>query len=357
MLSAIAARKAAHAAKQQPNPQNDASEVSNMILRERSTPVSTSKLEQSPGFSVTSDSEAAAIPQKRKAKRQDFLRKTVQKKAKRLTNSDVRRARYFEAEQPPGGFDGDDPQSPHPQPHSSQEDGLISGFITEDPGPSRGYSPSRPILDSSEDESRELVHEKHYSLGKKLETDSIVSLTASRRLFFPKLDSNCFRLTSDDLKGLDGSQDVGSGTLLLLPPGHSLTFVGTASITLLQGAVAVLGMHLRPSLHSHRVFSPRCSPLASIETLDVSSVGGESNNSNSPNWGRLPRQIQNAVNPSDCVVLIQPLSSGVEGLGKVCRLFDGVFDVAPDLRDTEVEDAIGVERFHPVGTNTIKSIA
>ena len=93
--------------------------------------------------------------------------------------------------------------------------------------------------------------------------------------------------------------------------------------------------------------------MASIESLGIDSIGEESINSANSNWRRLPRRIQNAVGASDSVVIIQPLISGVEGLGKFCRVFDGVFDVGLDVREAEAETTIGVEGFHPVGTYTI----
>ena len=252
MLSAIAARKAAHAAKrQQSDSQKDAGEDSNMTRRKEAlTPMSTSDPEQSPGIPVTSDSELA-IPRKRKANRQDVLPKMVQKNAKRLKHANIGRTRYFETEQPLEDFNDDILQSEIARPRSRgsspsepvldsiQENGLISGFVTEDPGPSRRFSPSRPILDSSEEEDGGLKQNNHYSPEKSQETGSIVFLKASHRLFLPRLDSNCFRLTSDDLRNMDVllDSDNATGTLILLPPEHLLTFVGTASITLVQGTL------------------------------------------------------------------------------------------------------------------------
>ena len=333
MLSAIAVRKAAQAAKQQ----QQQSESHHDDKRERSTtPLSTHELEQSPANLVTSDSEVDT-PRKRKANGQGAQRSIRQKRMKRSMNADIGRTRYFEAEQPIEGFDDED-------------DGVVSGFIPEDPGPSRGYSPSRPVLDSSEDDEGGSGQETHPEPRRKqLETNH----GASRRVYVPKVDTNCFRLTSDDLKKLDITKlaDNVSGTLVLLPPGHSLSFVGTSCITLLQGAITVLGTLLRPSLRSHRVFSPRSSPLASIEALENPSIGEEADYTSGSIRQNLPHRILAATNASDSVVIICPLVSGVEGLGNVCRTFDGVFDVVADIRKTEAEDAIGVKGFHPVRTD------
>jgi polynucleotide 5'-hydroxyl-kinase GRC3/NOL9 len=354
MLSAIAARKAAQAAKQQQQQQQPEAHV-DAKKEVSTTPLSTYELEPSPPNFVMSVSEAAT-PRKRKTRGQDTHR---QKKMKRLTNADIGRTRYFEAEQPVQDFEDEDEDilqseisrsrgsSPSQPPQdSAPEDGVVNGFIPEDPGPSRAYSPSRPILDSSEEEDESGLGQETDHLDyrrKNLETTHKVS----HRIFIPKVDTNCFRLTSDDYKHLDVTNTAESGTLVLLSPGHSLTFVGATCIILLQGAITVLGTPLRPSLRSHRVFSPRSSPLASIEALEASSTGGEANCLKGKS---LPQQILNAVNASDSIVIICPLVSGVEGLGNVCRTFEGVFDVVPDVRETEAEDAVGVEGFHPVRT-------
>ena len=355
MLSAIAARKAAQKLR------NDAQEATHM--RNESSAAS-SETEQPPAHSVTSDAETAAL-RKRKAKGQDVPRKM---RRKRITNSDIGRARYFEAEQPIEGFEFDDFQSESPnsrgyspsQPShdAAQEDGVVGGYRTDAPGPSRAFSPSRPALDSSDDENDESgLNNRSYSPPTTVETSSRALQNVSHRVFVPGLHGNCFRLTSDDLAILDIESGTNSstGTLIVLPPGQSLTFVGAAYITLLQGVITVLGTPIQPSLHSHRVFSPRSSPLASIEALDMSGIGDEHNNSFCSEGRKLPQRIQNAINASDSIVVIRPLVTGFQGLGKVCRTFDGVFDVGPDIREADGENVIGVEGFHPVRTCIIST--
>ncbi|KAF8486515.1 hypothetical protein JB92DRAFT_3024529 [Gautieria morchelliformis] len=340
MLSAIAARKAAQAAKQEQfRPHNDANDASEMA--------------QAPVLSGS----GSATPQKRKAKGGDVPRKISLKRAKKLTTADIGRTRYFDVEQPIEYFNDDDLRpnsrgSPSPSiQNSTPEHGLASGFVTEDHGTNRGYSPSRPVFDSSDEDEEELGHESHPNPpGNTLETSSSTSLKVSRQLFVPRLDLNCFRITSGEIEILDISLDVDdlTGTLILFPPGHSLTFVGAAYITLLQGSIEMLGTPLQPSLQSHRVFSPRCSPLVTLETPDISNVERHSDGSDGSKETLLPHRIRNAVSASDSVVVINPLISGVEGLGKVCRIFDGVFDVGFDVREKDAEDAIGVEGFHPI---------
>jgi len=164
----------------------------------------------------------------------------------------------------------------------------------------------------------------------------------------PTLDANTFHLHESDMESLQLPVADGA-TLILLTSGQSLSFVGTASITLLQGVIAILGTIISPSLHQHHVFSPKSGPLASLEALDVKSHCEQPSTSFLSLGGRmLPQRVQNVVQASDNVIVIHRFHTGVEGLGKVCRTFEGVFDVDYDMRAGEVEDVIDVEGFHPV---------
>lgn len=138
----------------------------------------------------------------------------------------------------------------------------------------------------------------------------------------PRLHENYFRLHDP------GRANSLTGMLIPLPPGRSLIFVGTAYIRFLQGAVTVLGTPLQPSLDLHRTFSPRSSPLASIEA-DMSSTRDQPNNIFCSEGQKLPQQILNATNASYSILVIRPLVTGVEGLGTVCKTFEGVFRLGP----------------------------
>jgi polynucleotide 5'-hydroxyl-kinase GRC3/NOL9 len=358
MLSAIAARKAAQAAKQQAEPQIDGDEAQADAQRLSSPASSDSDLEPSPPLRKRKGQETEPSPKKR------------QKRKNRFTNTDIGRPRYFEPQQPIEGYDDDaflqseipDNSAPTSRAYSpsqpihdvelglNEEDTTVD-FESEAAGPNKGFSSSRPVPDSSEDEDQPRGISA-ISQGPGHVESFENSHPSPPRIFTPSIDSNTFRLTHSDLASLQVATDseVSSATLILLTRGHSLPFVGAASITVLQGAITILGTPLSPSLHRHRVFSPRSSPLASLEVFQ-SHTGEAFASLLHPihlNGGILPQRIQNAIQASDSVIVIQRLHTGIEGLGKIFRTFDGVFDVDSDVKEGEADDAIRIEGFHPV---------
>jgi len=240
MLSAIAARKAAQAAKLQQQPQSNGKEAESDTQRQ-SPPSSSS--ESDVDFSSPLHSR-----RKRKAQETEFPRKKRQKRKTRLNNADIGRTRYFEAQQPIEGFDEDESEIPvdavpASRPYSpSQADFELnqdeySAPVFEEVRPLRGFSPSRPVPDSSEDEDQ-----PQDDLVASGEPPTVLekSQTLPRATFTPSLDSNTFRLTNAELVSLQAATDTtdpSGATVVLLSPGNALSFVGTALVTLLQGTI------------------------------------------------------------------------------------------------------------------------
>ncbi|KAF8590302.1 hypothetical protein K439DRAFT_1330498 [Ramaria rubella] len=250
--------------------------------------------------------------------------------------------RYFEANQPIEGFDDDILESdlPHHRPPASRE------FL-----PVHSASENNSSEEDDEEATQEtFTHRNQTPINTPGKYGSPIP-----RTFVPRLDTNTFQLTKDELRSLQLPPETidSSGTLILLPIGESLTFVGTASVTLLHGTINLLGTPLRPSLRCHRVYSPRSSPLASLEAvkLEVSFTEEDFVSFLSPrdSTGRiLPQRVQNAMLDSHSVIIIQPLHTGIKGLGKICPTFDSVFDVNSDIREREADVAIGVGGFYMV---------
>ncbi|OCH87094.1 hypothetical protein OBBRIDRAFT_814272 [Obba rivulosa] len=185
----------------------------------------------------------------------------------------------------------------------------------------RAWSPSAPLPDSSEDEDEE-----------QLETGGATAHTGPSALHTlvdqapPELthfeflvDANTFQLTSEDLRSLrlEAPFAEQNGVVLLISASDTLAFAGTYALTVLRGAVSLGGVVLAASAITHRVFAPRSSPLPVIAFAH----GDDRDLDTMP----LPARIRSAVSSDVAVVLVQELHTGVEGLGRVCRTFEGAF--------------------------------
>ncbi|KAJ4476197.1 hypothetical protein J3R30DRAFT_413851 [Lentinula aciculospora] len=181
----------------------------------------------------------------------------------------------------------------------------------------RSYSPSQPIPlnDSSEDE--EVVQ-----AGSSTQPGRPQLLTT----FIPISGQNTFYLSADEVSYILPSQNATPATLVALNSSDTLTLLGTYRLTVVRGSIEIGGAFLY-SRSSHNVFAPRSSPLPCIHVLSTSSSST-----------RLPPKFQNVS--GDCaLIVLQELHTGVEGLGQVCRTFDGVFSVHPrDVLNREDED-------------------
>ena len=184
------------------------------------------------------------------------------------------------------------------------------------PTSTREWSPSRP------NDSEDLA----------LQTKPECPATISN--FTPVISQNIFLLTHDNISSL-GFQGE-SAVLLTINPDESLALLGVYRVAVLQGAISLCGVTLRPSLTQHRVFAPRSSPIpviswASMQRDELLSTC-------------LPLPSNVHTNPDTAVILIQPENTGVHNLGRVCRVFEHVFQPP---RDTTTVD-IGVPAVHLV---------
>lgn len=139
------------------------------------------------------------------------------------------------------------------------------------------------------------------------------------------------------------------GTIILLEPSDTLCFTGTVRLKVLHGSVEVLGTELPPSSRCHPIFAPRSAPLpvlrcsSTVHAADDSHINAE-----------IPQEIAEKLTSSNCAVLLQTLKTGVEGMGKVCCVFDGVFQGVNSVGDsTRTEWAI--DGFYPVGDSPFGS--
>jgi polynucleotide 5'-hydroxyl-kinase GRC3/NOL9 len=173
--------------------------------------------------------------------------------------------------------------------------------------PQRVWSPSQPLLDSSDEEIETEAG------GIQLTNASIPAPTAP---FAVELDVNTFRLTPEECLALITIQEP--ATAVILPVHSIITLTGVYQLTVLQGGVMLMGVTLTSSDTSHTVFSPRLSPLPCIESLG--------NIDPAPSLiSRVPDRLRPWISPEHAVILIRAHSTGIEGLGRVMRTFESMF--------------------------------
>lgn len=143
--------------------------------------------------------------------------------------------------------------------------------------------------------------------------------------FLPVLGQNTFAVTHDDLSAM-GFQGDG-GMVLVLNANEFVALLGVYLLAVLQGRAKLCGVALGPSATQHRVFAPRSSPIPVI-----SWTSKESHLKTSQRL--LPPNVH--ANPDATVVLIQYASTGVEGLGRICRVFENVFKPPRDAPASEI---------------------
>jgi polynucleotide 5'-hydroxyl-kinase GRC3/NOL9 len=411
MLSAFAARKAAQAVQSQSlaAPTKDEDGVATTGGDEDSEDEEeSSSREQSPEFivdkpasSVESNarlngkSDAAANPKKRKLKQQKTRNSSAAKKQKKT--------RYF---QEPGSstnlassgtavgqeLDGDVIMLP-----SSEEEDMGEGGISsdseedEDEGEQeqaqtlaettekkkrkqkqkhkRRWSPSAPYVDADPDGEHDASGDEADDVN---DTIPVPPVSQPLSTFRPIPSQNIFSLTEEEVISLlspppasastSTSSSSGPGTLLLPIPGETISLLGTYTLTVLSGSVSILGTILSASLKTYRVFAPRSSPIPVIEPTTelgkplVVDLGGNGQSDDGANG--VKEELRRRLKEAFCVILIRELKTGVEGLGDVCRVFEGVFkpkglrhqirwkaaagDLMNGVDGTEVDDISGL---------------
>ncbi|KAJ3815166.1 hypothetical protein F5876DRAFT_31318 [Lentinula aff. lateritia] len=308
MLSAIAARKAATAAAASGGVKSNSHSTSastSTVSTSISTPTPKSKPRPTPSKRKHSSTGAplngSITAKKRRRREKDVLEKPR-----------APRSRYFEQ----GGTAATEGEDDEEDWDGSNSDVKVETTAT------RGYSPSRPISpDDSSDE--EQIQNGSIQPEPQTQTQSQVLLTT----FVPIPGQNTFYLSPDELSLVLSSQkSTVPATLIALGPSKNLTLLGTYRLTVIRGSIEIGGAILRSRVHpeTHNVFAPRSSPVPSIHVV--------SSTPSSPSPALLPLGIQHeiaALVGDPVLILLQELRSGVEALGKVCRTFDGVFEVHP----------------------------
>ena len=136
----------------------------------------------------------------------------------------------------------------------------------------------------------------------------------------PIRDQNFFDITDEELHEL-GLINSSAAKLLSLSGSDRLALVGTYCLTVLHGSVTLSGVTLTPSTTAHRVYAPRSSPIPVIQCLPPRGTIP-------PSPIALSGQMQERARSADALILLQDLVTGIEGLGRICRTFENVFELS-----------------------------
>jgi polynucleotide 5'-hydroxyl-kinase GRC3/NOL9 len=174
--------------------------------------------------------------------------------------------------------------------------------------PRWAWLPTQPPLDSSDEEMETEV-------GGIQAADASIAAAATVP-FSVEIGINTFRLTPEECFALISLEE--SAIAIILPVHSHVTLIGVYNLTVLQGAAMVMGVTLTPSNTSHAVFSPKLPPLPCIESLGNSDPA-------SPLISHVPDRLLPWISPDHAVVLIRAHLTGIEGLGRVMRTFESMF--------------------------------
>lgn len=146
--------------------------------------------------------------------------------------------------------------------------------------------------------------------------------------FTPSLDQNVF------------FDNTNSSIYLVLSPSETLSFVGTVSITVIQGTILLFGSLLHASTVHHRVYAPKNYPVATIEAIEAQKEMQARK--------QLPAFLESSVNQSQTVIMVQDLHSGIQGLAKICGIQQSTFETL-----NELQFDFKLREFHPVSRQEI----
>jgi len=189
----------------------------------------------------------------------------------------------------------------------------------------RAWSPSQPLLDSSDGEMET-------EAGNAQPIDA--SIAASTAPLSTEPDVNTFRLTPEECFALISLKEP--ATAMILPVHSSITLTGVYQLTVLQGVVMLMGVTLTSPDTSHTVFSPKLSPLPCIESLGNADLA-------SPLISHVPDRLRPWISPEHTVILIRALPTGIEGLGRVMRTFESMFQPSQPSISTVDLGIVGVQ--------------
>lgn len=273
------------------------------------------------------------------ANRADEEMKVTKKKRMRMKmKNDLR---YFQAKeketlQDLARMDEGNDSSGSSSSSDEDDDAILSGDVLDsdvlEPAPvpqpksrARAWSPSRPLPPS--DEEMEIL-----SANSRPPSPTTIRAKSNSSLL------SSFTPTPASLISLPTtSESTTRRCLIFLRPAEQITLLGVASLTVVAGQVSVGEVNLSPSPNARPIelFMPRCSPLLKIVALPSSSTSPEHKRPTLPPSLEIPSNLVNLVKNHDgAVIIVSELQTGIEGLGNICRTFEGTFDPPPGYRDS-----------------------
>lgn len=192
--------------------------------------------------------------------------------------------------------------------------------------PHRPWSPSRPFQDSSDEENEEPRGQPGAPSTQKSVPDQPSVLST----FVPEEGSNFFPLSPHEISGTE----LGAATALFVPVSQSIALVGVYSLTVIKGSVSVSGVVLGPSKTSHTIFAPRSSPIPVLEAVGSDATAQDL-------LDMLPSRLKVLVTDHSTALVLRELRTGVEGLGRIFRTFEHVFQPSP-WQSTQITPDLGL---------------
>ncbi|KAL5530791.1 GRC3 [Sanghuangporus sanghuang] len=334
MLSAIAARKAAQAAKLSATSHPPSSTPGDVLISEsesesdsegRKTVIQKSKRK-------SSDTVNPKRPNNRKKRR----KKSAKIEAVQLRYYDTIEAFPQPVEQDEGSLSSASDSDEDVQELQFADTELREIIEAQQPrktGTQRAWSPSRPPGNSSDDGAELSTPTPHFPGPQTEQLRGAKYQTAYSLSFVPRPEKNIFYIEKNDTKLALGRK----GTMITLVEGETMALLGVYSLTVLRGRVSLMGTELHASAsRPHTIFAPKCSPIPVITAVPSSAI------SSCP----LPDRITRAIDPSDTFLLLEDVHTGVEGLGLICKTFENVFEAS----------SLGEDVFHLSGARVLTTI-
>ena len=225
---------------------------------------------------------------------------------------------------------------------SSEEDMSEDSDRVSDNGLEKAWSPNHSVGDSSDDfmevdgEGTAQLDISSFFNNKTRQED----LDENRLLstFQPSPGQNMFFLTGEERSILNLSDKA---TLVALDAQDSLCILGTCNLTILHGSVTMCGITLLASSTKHSIYAPRSSPLPVIRaSFKPASVLKPETLS--------PRLLK--ILKFKAVIILQELRTNVEDLGRICRSFEGVFE------PTKWQQSVANDPFEIPGLYMVRTI-
>lgn len=173
--------------------------------------------------------------------------------------------------------------------------------------PASAWSPSRPALSSSdsEDEAEETATRTKPPTPHDFSPETIPFHPIPNQNVIPLLPSQMTELGLDPVPG----------SLFCLRPGEEVAIGGVYRFCVLRGSISMLGTTFQPNQSVHKVCAPRSFPVPFIlaQPSPISQF-------HLPPSLPTPATINNLI-----LVVIYVLKTGLQGMGRICGLFEGLF--------------------------------